>query len=214
MEKEGLERALDHLIELGLHIDSLVTDRHCEIKAFMRTQHPMICHLFDLWHIAKGLKKKMIALGRLKQHGTVIGWRKTVIRHLYWCAVNSHGNEKLFLARWLSILRHIVNVHDHPDPLHPSCFHGEMPERDWLVEGSESFQRLKAILAAPHLLRDLPRASHKAQTFGLEAFHSLLIHFAPKSSKFTYEGMLARVHIRPVNQRDGLPGEVAIVFNC
>ncbi|KAH7979006.1 hypothetical protein HPB49_007767 [Dermacentor silvarum] len=164
MEKEGLERALDHLIELGLHIDSLVTDRHCEIKAFMRTQHPMICHLFDLWHIAKGLKKKMIALGRLKQHGTVIGWRKTVIRHLYWCAVNSHGNEKLFLARWLSILRHIVNVHDHPDPLHPSCFHGEMPERDWLVEGSESFQRLKAILAAPHLLRDLPRASHKAQT--------------------------------------------------
>ncbi|XP_049521742.1 uncharacterized protein LOC125944725 [Dermacentor silvarum] len=202
MEKEGLERALDHLIELGLHIDSLVTDRHCEIKAFMRTQHPMICHLFDLWHIAKGLKKKMIALGRLKQHGTVIGWRKTVIRHLYWCAVNSHGNEKLFLARWLSILRHIVNVHDHPDPLHPSCFHGEMPERDWLVEGSESFQRLKAILAAPHLLRDLPRASHKAQTFGLEAFHSLLIHFAPKSSKFTYEGMLARTKIAALHYNE------------
>ncbi|KAH7948787.1 hypothetical protein HPB49_002217 [Dermacentor silvarum] len=191
-EKEGLERALDHLIELGLRIDSLVTDRHCEIKAFTRTQHPMIFHLFDLWHIAKGFKKKMIALGWLKQHGTVIGWRKTIVRHLYWCAVNSHGNEKLFLARWLSILRHIVNVHDHPHPLHPSCFHGEMPERDWLVEGSESFQRLKAILAEPHLLRDLPRASHKAQMFGLEDFHSLLIHFAAKSTKFTYEGMLAR----------------------
>ncbi|KAH7960244.1 hypothetical protein HPB49_018151 [Dermacentor silvarum] len=90
------------------------------------------------------------------------------------------------------ILCHIVNVHDHPDSLHPSCFHGEMPERDWLVEGSKSFERMKAILAAPHLLRDLPRASHRAQTFGLEAFHSMLIHFTPKSSKFTYEGMLAR----------------------
>ncbi|KAH6946681.1 hypothetical protein HPB50_014544 [Hyalomma asiaticum] len=105
---------------------------------------------------------------------------------------NSHGDEKLFLARWLSILRHVVNVHDHPDPLHPSCIHGQIPERDWLIEGSESYQRLKAILAAPHLLRDLPRASQKAQTSGLEAFHSLLIHFAPKSSKFTYEGMMAR----------------------
>ncbi|XP_049516645.1 uncharacterized protein LOC125942505 [Dermacentor silvarum] len=77
-----------------------------------------------------------------------------------------------------------------------------MPERDWLVEGSESFQRLKAILAAPHLLRDLPRASHKAQTFGLEAFHSLLIHFAPKSSKFTYEGMLARTKIAALHYNE------------
>lgn len=72
----------------------------------------------------------------------------------------------------------------------------------FIFEGSESFQRLKAILAAPHLLRDLPRASHKAQTFGLEAFHSLLIHFAPKSSKFTYEGMLARTKIAALHYNE------------
>ncbi|KAH6944771.1 hypothetical protein HPB50_004975 [Hyalomma asiaticum] len=191
MEKEGLERALNHLIEQGLCIDSLVTDRNSEIKAFMRNQHPAIRHLFDVWHIAKGLKK-IIALGRLKRHESVIGWRKTIVRHLYWCAANSHGYEKLFLARWLSILRHVANVHNHPDPLHPSCIHGQIPERDWLIEGSESYQRLKTILATPHLLRDIPRASQKAQTSGLEAFHSLLIHFAPKSSKFTYEGTMAR----------------------
>ncbi|KAH7972204.1 hypothetical protein HPB52_009145 [Rhipicephalus sanguineus] len=192
MEREGLQRALHELTHLGLQIESLVTDRHSEIKAFMKQYYPAICHLFDLWHIGKGLKKKIVALGRTRQHESVLGWRKTIIRHLYWCAINSKGNEALFLARWLSILRHIVNVHSHPDPLHPSCFHGELPERDWLVEGSESFLRLRGILAAPHLLRDLPRASHKAQTFGLEGFHSLLIHFAPKSSRFTYEGILAR----------------------
>ncbi|XP_037525499.1 uncharacterized protein LOC119402427 isoform X1 [Rhipicephalus sanguineus] len=202
MEREGLQRALHELTRLGLQIESLVTDRHSEIKAFMKQYYPAICHLFDLWHIGKGLKKKIVALGRTRQHESVLGWRKTIIRHLYWCAINSKGNEALFLARWLSILRHIVNVHSHPDPLHPSCFHGELPERDWLVEGSESFLRLRGILAAPHLLRDLPRASHKAQTFGLEGFHSLLIHFAPKSSHFTYEGILARTRIAALHYNE------------
>ncbi|KAH7979084.1 hypothetical protein HPB49_008047 [Dermacentor silvarum] len=65
MEK-GLERALDHLIELGLHIDSLVTDRHCEIKAFIGTQHPMICHLFDLWHIAKGRSMCLFEVAQIR----------------------------------------------------------------------------------------------------------------------------------------------------
>ncbi|KAL1479443.1 hypothetical protein MTO96_051834 [Rhipicephalus appendiculatus] len=121
--------------------------------------------------LVRRLRKKISSLGRAKQHEIVLGWRKTIIRHLYWCAVNSDGDDKLLLARWLSILRHIVNVHDHPNPLHPFCLHGPLPSRDWLLEGSESFRRLRSILAAPFLLRDLPNASPSDQTFGLESFH-------------------------------------------
>ncbi|KAL1470573.1 hypothetical protein MTO96_040350, partial [Rhipicephalus appendiculatus] len=134
MEKEGLQRALDYLTEQEVVISSLVTDRHSEIKAFLKKYYPYIKHLFDLWHIGKGLRKKISSLGRAKQHEIVLGWRKTIIRHLYWCAVNSDGDDNLLLARWLSILRHIVNVHDHPNPLHPFCLHGPLPSRDWLLE--------------------------------------------------------------------------------
>lgn len=58
---------------------------------------------------------------------------------------------------------------------------------------------------APNLLRDIPFLSPKEQTFGLESFHAVLIHFAPKSSKFQYDGMLARTYIAALhyNQNAG-----------
>ncbi|KAL1430227.1 hypothetical protein MTO96_015291 [Rhipicephalus appendiculatus] len=149
MEKEGLQRALDYLTEQEVVISSLVTDRHSEIKAFLKKYYPYIKHLFDLWHMGKGKWSNALSvvcaikssrwtissLGRAKRHEIVLGWRKTIIRHLYWCAVNSDGDDNRLLARWLSILRHIVNVHDHPNPLHPFCLHVPLPSRDWLLEG-------------------------------------------------------------------------------
>ncbi|KAL1448648.1 hypothetical protein MTO96_044020, partial [Rhipicephalus appendiculatus] len=42
MEKEGLQRALDYLTEQEVVISSLVTDRHSEIKAFLRKYYPYI----------------------------------------------------------------------------------------------------------------------------------------------------------------------------
>ncbi|KAH7960853.1 hypothetical protein HPB49_024012 [Dermacentor silvarum] len=83
-----------------------------------------------------------------------------------------------------------------------TCFNKTPSHRSNRQKWIWSFQRLKAILAAPHLMRDLPRASHKAKTFGLEAFHSLLMHFAPKSSKFTYEGMLLRTKIAALHYNE------------
>ncbi|KAL1477584.1 hypothetical protein MTO96_035623, partial [Rhipicephalus appendiculatus] len=99
-QKEGLQRALDYLTEQEVVISSLVTDRHSEIKAFLKKYYPYIKHLFDLWHIGKGLRKKISSLGRAKQHEIVLGWRKTIIQHLYWCAVNSDGDDNLLLARF------------------------------------------------------------------------------------------------------------------
>ncbi|EEC03658.1 conserved hypothetical protein, partial [Ixodes scapularis] len=117
----------------------------------------------------------------------------------------SDGDGKLVLAKWTSLIRHIINVHRHPDPLHPACEHGNVPDRLWLEEGTETFRKLEAILMAPNLLRDIPFLSPKEQTFGLESFHAVLIHFAPKSSKFQYDGMLARTYIAALhyNQNAG-----------
>lgn len=60
------------------------------------------------------------------------------------------------------------------------------------IIGTHSYQKMAAIIMPPHLLRDIPQLSPKEQTSSLESFHGVLIHFAPKSTKFSYEGMLAR----------------------
>ena len=54
MEKEGLERSLKYLTEEGLSVNSLITDRHVQIRKYMRERWPAVKHRFDGWHIGKG----------------------------------------------------------------------------------------------------------------------------------------------------------------
>ncbi|KAG0445437.1 hypothetical protein HPB47_015133 [Ixodes persulcatus] len=181
MEKEGLARAFSSFESKNVKVDMLVTDRHREVNAYVRDNHPDVLHRFDAWHFAKGIKKKIDSVSGTKAHNVLRKWKRTIIRHLYWCARTSNGDGELVLAKWRSIMRHVIDVHVHIDPLHPACAHG-----------TETFRRLESVLVPAHLLKDIPRISHKQQTYALESFHALLIHYAPKSTKFTYAGMLAR----------------------
>ncbi|KAM7290349.1 uncharacterized protein ISCGN_026994 [Ixodes scapularis] len=79
-----------------------------------------------------------------------------------------------------------------------------------VAKGTETFKKLEAILMAPHLLRDIPFLSPKDQTFRLESFRAVLIHFAPKSSKFLYEGMLARTYIAALHFNHNADRDVLI----
>lgn len=54
MEKEGLERCLKFLMKEGLPIETLVTDRHVQIRKYMRERWPAIKHRLDGWHVGKG----------------------------------------------------------------------------------------------------------------------------------------------------------------
>ena len=51
---------------------------------------------------------------------------------------------------------------------------------------------VKDVVESPYLLRDLPKLSPVYQTYGLEVFHSVVNHFAPKSTHFFYTPMYAR----------------------
>ncbi|XP_064481170.1 uncharacterized protein LOC135394379 [Ornithodoros turicata] len=55
--------------------------------------------------------------------------------------------------------------------------------------------RVHDILMAPTLLKDIPMLSSTNQTFGLEAFHSVLLHFLPKTHGFSDAGMRARTQL-------------------
>jgi solute carrier family 8 (sodium/calcium exchanger) len=51
---------------------------------------------------------------------------------------------------------------------------------------------MKNIIENKRLLPDIPKLSPVYQTYSLEVFHSVVNHFAPKSTHFFYPAMLAR----------------------
>ena len=54
MEKEGLTRAVDFLLEGNFDIGTLVTDRHKQIAKWVRESLPSTDPRYDMWHLAKG----------------------------------------------------------------------------------------------------------------------------------------------------------------
>jgi hypothetical protein len=56
MELEGLKRCLSRMEAEGIDISHLVTDRHTQVKSFMKKDQPHITHMFDVWHVAKGIQ--------------------------------------------------------------------------------------------------------------------------------------------------------------
>ena len=59
-----------------------------------------------------------------------------MVNNLYWVAASTpDGDGDLMLAKFSSIVNHILNVHHHDSQLFPHCAHGELAERDWLSPG-------------------------------------------------------------------------------
>ncbi|XP_042142164.1 uncharacterized protein LOC115323759 [Ixodes scapularis] len=192
METEGLKRSFDYLQGWGFFPDVLVTDRHFGVSALMKDSYPNTKHRFDAWHIAKGIGSKLATAGKTKRNSILNNWVKTVRAHVYWCAQTSNDNGAMVLAKWKSLMRHVLDVHQHPDPMYPACTHASIEDRWWLLEGSEPYIALEKVVMSHQLLKDIPRISGDGQTYRLESFHSLLIRFTPKSTHFTVEGMAAR----------------------
>ncbi|KAH9383983.1 hypothetical protein HPB48_025960 [Haemaphysalis longicornis] len=62
MELEGLKRALAFLEQNGVEVAVLVTDRHVQIKCFLRREKSNIKHEFDAWHVAKGYVQRLLSV--------------------------------------------------------------------------------------------------------------------------------------------------------
>jgi hypothetical protein len=58
--------------------------------------------------------------------------------------------------------------------------------------GSKPAEILQDILNATHVRKDIKMLSPSMQTSSVEAFHSLIIQYAPKMFAFSYEGMWCR----------------------
>uniref|UniRef100_A0A1X7VCT2 Transposase IS204/IS1001/IS1096/IS1165 DDE domain-containing protein n=1 Tax=Amphimedon queenslandica TaxID=400682 RepID=A0A1X7VCT2_AMPQE len=92
MEKEGLVRSVKKLTDYGLNIDILVTDRHRQIAKWIIENLTDVTHYFDVWHVAKEIQKKLLAVAKQKDCEVFGDWTKSIINHLYWCAMSSLSN--------------------------------------------------------------------------------------------------------------------------
>ncbi|XP_071950193.1 uncharacterized protein [Antedon mediterranea] len=193
MELEGLKRCLNVLWKSNVAIGTLVTDRHAQIQKWLRDNCSQITHYFDIWHVAKGLKKKLVALEKRKGCEQVNKWRRSIINHLYWSVVTSNGNGDLALAKWDSITNHIVDIHSGHSDLFPACIHGPAQKKNFFTPGTECNEKVADILQNKYLMKDVVKLSPLGQTYGVEGFHNLVNHFAPKMFHFGYSGMKSRL---------------------
>ena len=62
MEKMGFQKSLTLLKNENIVPNQITTDRHSQIRKYMREEEPEIQHQFDVWHFAKNIKKQLLAL--------------------------------------------------------------------------------------------------------------------------------------------------------
>ena len=137
MELDGAQRCFKYLKDSGLQIPIFITDRHKGIAKWVRTFEKETQHFNDLWHVCKGLCKKIVNAGKEKGCETLVCWIKGIRNHLYWGAMSTKmGYGEMIVAKWKSIVRHLRNEHEnHPDDLFQKCAHGELEDRMWLQVG-------------------------------------------------------------------------------
>jgi len=109
----------------------------------------------------------------------------------------------MIAAKWLSVVRHIQNRHDGHSELFPACVHSELDyKRKWFKPQTIAFEKLSTLLTKTRLVNDIKKLSPLRQTSSVEAFHSLIIQFAPKSAAFSFKGMLTRLMLAALHYNE------------
>ena len=165
-----------------------------------------------------GFRKKVEAAAKQKGCEIIGNWQRSIVNHLYWCVSStSDSDTETILAKWLSLENHVHNKHRHKDKKFPKCAHGKLRGQDrkkkWFkrrkyysndivhqaqyvhcccLADSKASEKLSGLLTNSHLCKDITRLSPVHQTSSLEAFHSVIIHFAPKYVPFSFHGMNCR----------------------
>ncbi|KAK7879775.1 hypothetical protein WMY93_033554 [Mugilogobius chulae] len=193
MELEGLKRSLSFSTGSNVTLNCIVTDCHPQVQKYLREAN--ITHFYDVWHIEKGISKKLQRTAKTKdcsQHK----WQRSIKNHIYWTAATSSTPEER-VGKWTSIINHVQDTHVHDNTAFPRCLH---PLR-WLKAATPALCRLENLLISKRILKDVEKLSPHLQTSAVEAFHSVILRFAPKGSAYPFLGMLCliwRAHVPPL----------------
>ena len=210
MEKEGLVTLLEKFKTRNIPIKSLTTDRHIQIKAYMKKEQPEIVHQCDVWHVGKNIKKHLVKRSKKKDCEELRGWIKAIINHFWWVCASCNGCVIELKERWLSVIYHIRNKHrwEHNEIFkkcqHPKLTRLKIKETKWLTEGSPAYIALEKIVADRYLLADLKYLTNFCHTGNIEVYHSLYNKYCPKRLHFGYNGMIARSQLAMLDYNAGV----------
>uniref|UniRef100_T1J2D3 THAP-type domain-containing protein n=1 Tax=Strigamia maritima TaxID=126957 RepID=T1J2D3_STRMM len=114
--------------------------------------------------------RKLMPFAKQKECKTIGEWKKSIVNHLYWCALSSHEHNHLILPKWLSLINHLHNIHEgHDDPVFPRCLHDPISERrrlvKWLQPHSKMSEKLTEIVSNHFIKKDVQMMSTHFQTF-------------------------------------------------
>lgn len=110
-----------------MKVDVLVTDRHKQINKWIRETHPQVKHYYDIWHVAKGFRKKLETLAKQKDCELVGKWERSIINHMYWSVASTpNGDGEMMKIKWLSLDNHIHNLYSNHHELFRKCSHGPL----------------------------------------------------------------------------------------
>ena len=107
MEKMGFKKALVSLKNQGINPEQITTDRHTQIRKYMREEEPTINHQFDVWHFVKNIKKKLLAAIKKSSCKIIEKWIKSIGSHFWWSCATCNGDAELLRKKWISVLFHI-----------------------------------------------------------------------------------------------------------
>lgn len=149
-------------------------------------------------HTSRWLASGLLPFRTCKKSWLALSWRAVRSATYWtqgWCAASSQGlSGDVIAAKWLSVIRHIQNMHTDHSYLFPTCAHSELDyNRKWFKPNTLAFQKLSNLLTNTRLITDVKKLSPLRQTSSVEAFHSLIIQFAPKSAAFSFKSMMTRL---------------------
>jgi hypothetical protein len=72
MEQEGTKRSFSSLSRMGIAIKTFISGRHRGIAKWIRECHPSLQHIFDIWHVARSISKKMLKASKGKGYAAFL----------------------------------------------------------------------------------------------------------------------------------------------
>ena len=96
MEKLGFQKTLNEVREKRILVKQLTTDRHMQVREYLKEDGPQINYQFDVQHFSKNIKNKLIAAGKKFFCTALQKLTKSIINHFWWAYATSEENEQLF----------------------------------------------------------------------------------------------------------------------
>lgn len=82
MELLGFQRSLANIAAADLSVNVVVINRHVQICKEMGTDHSEKSNQFDVWHMSKSIKKKILAIKSKKLLNDIKPWIPSICNHV------------------------------------------------------------------------------------------------------------------------------------